>query len=363
MNIKNFSVGPSALFPGIADDIKSIAESGILEKSHRSPDFSEMSKNTILSLKKFLKIPKNYYVFYTSSASEAMEMAVRHAIEKKASHITQGAFGQKWYKMSKELGFDVELLEKEFGDRHKISEINITNDSEALFITANETSTGAMFASEELADLRKKFSDQLLCVDATSCAGAVDYDLNNTDCFVFSVQKCFGIPSGLGIFICSPRFFEKAKQKQEQGGDIGTFHSLPAMWKKMNEKYQTSETPPVMQIALLGKVLERIKKNIGNLATCAEKNKEKAQKIWNYFDNHPCFEPFVQNYDFRSNTVVVVKGDEDKIAQAKNQCAEAGIFLAGGYGKTKPYTFRIANFLAHTSEDHEQIFKILDQIS
>lgn len=359
MTCKNFSVGPSAFFPGLVDDITAIAQSGLLEKSHRGPAFSEMSKNTILALRDFLKVPEDYYVFYTSSASEAMEMVVRHALEKKGAHVFQGAFGEKWQQMSAELGFDTQSLAKDYGDRHEIAEIVIDDDVEAIFITANETSTGAMYQPSEIAEIRQKYPEKMLCIDATSCAGAVNYDLKNTDAFVFSVQKCFGLPSGLGIFICSPRFFEKAKKKQENGGDIGTFHSLPAMWKQMNEKYQTSETPPVLQITLLGKVIERIKNNIGDLSACAKKSCEKADKIWAFFDQHPDLKPFVKNPAFRSQTVIVIEGSEEKIAEAKKLCEQNGISLAGGYGKTKPTCFRIANFLTHEATDHEGIFNSL----
>ena len=106
--ITNFGVGPSALFPGLADDIAEIANRGILETSHRSPAFSELSKNSMTALREFLGVPDDYYCFYTSSATEAMEITLRSALEKKSTHCTNGSFSKKWGQMAGALGFETE---------------------------------------------------------------------------------------------------------------------------------------------------------------------------------------------------------------------------------------------------------------
>jgi phosphoserine aminotransferase len=354
-----FGVGPSKLFPGLDQDICEIAKSGILEKSHRSPEFSELSQNSMTLLRNYLKVPEDYYVFYTASATEAMEITLRSAISKKSTHCTNGSFSSKWAKMAQELGFETEVHENAMGTRIELDEIKVAEDSEALFITANETSTGAMFYPEEISQINQEHPEKLLCIDATSCAAAMNYDLSQVDAFLYSVQKCPGMPSGLGILVVSPRLFAKAKEKKVKGGDIGTFHSLLAMDKKMQGKFQTSETPSIMQIALLGKSVERIQKQIGNLEAAEKYTLEKIKMVYDFFANHPDFECFVQNPAHRSATVAVIKGSEEKIAEAKAKCVNARINLQNGYGPAKSYTFRLGNFLAHSKEDFERLFGVL----
>jgi len=359
MPILNFNVGPSALFPGVEKNMQEILQSKILETSHRSNNFSNMSQEVIDALKRFLCIPDSYKVFYTCSATEAMEIALRNGIEKKSTHFTNGAFGEKWQKMAQSIGLETENFQGNYDQRFSLEEITAALDSEGIFITANETSTSAAFSNTEIKQIKEKFPQKLLCIDATSCAGAIDLDISQTDLFLFSVQKCFGLPSGLGILICSERFYQKAVEKKNKGLDIGAFNSLPAMWGKMAYKFQTCQTPPIIQIALLGKIIRNIENKIGSLQQCDNFTNQKAQKIYQFFENHKTLKPFIKNKNHRSKTVIVITSSEDEILKAKQKCQQKGIILANGYGKTKPYTFRLANFLAHSKEDFENVFNAL----
>ena len=353
--VQNFSVGPSAFLPNLNEKIAEILNSQICEKSHRSPEFTKMSQKTVSNLRRFLKIPENYEIFYTASSTEAMQIAIQNGVEKKSAHFSCGAFGEKWAKMAQNCGKEISHFAKNFGERHEISEIEIPENCETIFLTVNETSTGAAFSPNEISEIRKKFPEKLFCLDATSAAGAVDFEIANLDAFLFSVQKCFGVPSGLGILICSPRFFAKSEKINFKNH----FHNLPMMAKKMREKCQTCETPPVLQIATLGAAIEIIENQIGDLKKCAEKTRQKAEILWNFFEQNSKFAPFVENKKHRSQTVIVVRGDENEIENAKKICAENEINLAGGYGKTKKNAFRIANFLASEKDDFEIIFRLL----
>jgi phosphoserine aminotransferase len=362
MTIRNFGVGPSALFPGLVEDITEIAQSGILEKSHRSLEFSAMSEKSMTALRKFLRVPTDYHCYYTASATEAMEMTIRNGIEKKSTHCTNGSFSKKWGKFSERLGMQTQIHETEMGSRSEIDDITVDDDSEALFITANETSTGAMFSPDEIAQINGKFPNKLLCVDGTSCAAGLNYDISKMDVFLYSVQKCMGMPAGLGIFICSPRFAAKAQQKLDNGGIIGVYNSIPDLQGRMDGKFQTPQTPCLMQIALLGKSVQRIEAQIGDIEACDNHTRSKAGAIYDFFSNHPKFDCFVEKEHHRSMTVAVIKGEEDMITAAKDKCVAIGINLQNGYGPAKNSSFRIANFLAHSAEDMQGIFDALKDL-
>ncbi|MCT4591847.1 MAG: aminotransferase class V-fold PLP-dependent enzyme, partial [Candidatus Gracilibacteria bacterium] len=216
-----------------------------------------------------------------------------------------------------------------------------------------------MISNDEVKVLRQKYPEKFICADATSIAGGVYYDIGQLDVFLFSVQKCFSVPSGLGIMICSPRFFEKAKQNQEKGEHIGIVHNLVDMQKKMETKYQTQETPPVMQIGLLNAVIKRIKADYGDIHATEKEVKRRAFFLWDFFEKHEELEPFPVNSEYRSDTVIVVSGEEDVIAKYRKKAEQVGISMAGGYGKTKSHAFRVANFTASDMKSMENLVENL----
>ena len=83
---------------------------------------------------------------------------------------------------------------------------------------------------------------------------SLPFNIKDVDTFYFSVQKCFGLPSGLGIWVynnrCLDRHNELRKSKK-----TGTYHSLHRA-NEMSLKCQTPETPNVLAIYLLSKVTE-----------------------------------------------------------------------------------------------------------
>jgi len=354
---QNFGVGPSALFPGLDGKLVEIIRSGILEKSHRSPEFSEMSEKTIAALRRFLRIPESYKIFYTASATEAMQISLQNGVQKKSVHFSTGAFGRKWAKIAKNCGIDAAHFPAEFGERASLDEIfsKTPADAEGIFLTGSETTTGAGFSPEEISEIRAKFPEKFLALDATSAAGAIDFEIKNVDVFLFSIQKCFGVPSGLGILICSPRFFAAAEERNF----VGHFHNLPAMVPRMSAKFQTLETPPVFQIAALRAVIELIEAQIGDLKKCAKFTREKFEILENFFDAADDFEILVSEKKFRSPTILVAKTAPEKVAEIHEKAKAEEFFFASGYGDLKKETFRLANFLASGKSDFEKVCEFL----
>ena len=66
----SFYPGPSKVHDEIPRYVKDAAKLGIMSINHRSDEFVKMSERTIGLLKSKLSIPKNYTVFFTSSATE-----------------------------------------------------------------------------------------------------------------------------------------------------------------------------------------------------------------------------------------------------------------------------------------------------
>jgi phosphoserine aminotransferase len=81
----------------------------------------------------------------------------------------------------------------------------------------------------------------------------VELDWQSADIWFASVQKCFGLPAGMAVMVCSP----KALQYAEIIGDRKYYNSLLFMNDNF-KKYQTHYTPNVLEIYLLSKILEQI---------------------------------------------------------------------------------------------------------
>ena len=64
--------GPSQMIEEVKNDIIAFAENDIGSMSHRSKDFSQISEKLHKNLRKLLKIPEDYKIFYTGFSTESM---------------------------------------------------------------------------------------------------------------------------------------------------------------------------------------------------------------------------------------------------------------------------------------------------
>lgn len=341
-----FNPGPSQISDATKNDMQEAIKQRIIEISHRSKEFDAISQSTIKNLRQFFKIPEDYYVFYTASATEAMELTLRHCVQQKSFHFTNGNFSEYFAQIAQSLGKQTILDAAEWGTLNDFTHAQIPDDGELITITANETSTGVMCTDFDIKQIRQRYPNHLLAVDITSNGGVVDYTIKNADIWLFSVQKCLGLPAGLGILIMSPQAYERAQYY------TGIF-SVQNMQKKMAERSETIQTPNVLNIYLLQKQIERWN-NTGGIAVKEEETRTKAARVYDFFET-----PFVQNPAHRSITVMTIAGKPADIEKIHATCKKNGIILGKGYGKIKETTFRISNFPAITKDDFETLFKVV----
>ena len=102
-----FYPGPSKVYPQIAQYAQEAVSSGIISQNHRSPAFVELSQTAIHHFKEKMDIPADYWVFYTSSATECWEILAQSLVQQESFHIYNGAFGKKWAEYTSKLGIKV----------------------------------------------------------------------------------------------------------------------------------------------------------------------------------------------------------------------------------------------------------------
>ncbi len=340
----SFFPGPSKVYPEVQQYLQDAYAQDILSMPHRSAGFEQLSRKTIELLKKKLNIPQDYMVFFTSSATECWEITLQSLVKKQSLHIFNGSFGQKWFEYAQKMGLTALSYPFGFNDTPNPNELPQYKFPDLVCLTHNETSNGTQLPAEFLLHVRSLYPDSIIAVDATSSLGGLHLKINKADIWFASVQKCFGLPAGLGIMLCSPKAVERAKQINNRSH----YNSMPVMIDRMLN-YQTYNTPNVLAIYLLSRVLEQI-----NLIRTTDKNlKLRNEKLYQELAEFTDFEPLIANTEVRSKTVLAFKAAEKFVSDLRQKALNQNILLGKGYDVWAKNTFRIANFPQHTDADFE----------
>jgi aspartate aminotransferase-like enzyme len=137
---------------------------------HRSKDFGAMNERIITKIKQALNT-KNYAYVFTSSGTGVMEGSIRNCVVKDVLHTVNGAFSDRWFKISKACGKNADAITVPWGKAIKpemVEEKLKSKKYEAFCLVQNETSTGVRSPIEEIASVMKKFPDVLWIIDTVS---------------------------------------------------------------------------------------------------------------------------------------------------------------------------------------------------
>jgi phosphoserine aminotransferase len=346
----SFYPGPSRVHNEIPQYVKDAAKLGIMSINHRSDDFVKMSERTIRLLKTKLGIPKNYTVFFTTSATECWEIIAQSLITDKSYHLYNGSFGQKWFDYTNRLHPGAMPMPFEVNESLDTTKLLFDQREGIICLTQNETSNGTQVSNAILKAIKKNNPTYLVAVDATSSMGGIKLDFKSADIWFASVQKCFGLPAGLGLMISSPVALEKAKAI----GERSHYNSLTFMMEMM-EKWQTPFTPNVLDIYLLMRVLE----NSESIDDVHKKVAGRYEAWADFLSKRTTIRHLVSNPKVHSLTVLPVQGDAETVTAIKKAAKKKGLLLGEGYGDFKPQTFRIANFPAITPSEIKTLMAFL----
>ena len=350
-----FTPGPSKLYYTVEGHIKNALKSQIPSISHRSKQFESLYTHAVSQLRLLLNVPDHFEICFTSSATEVWERLIQNCVTNASHHLVNGAFSKRFYQISLDLGRNATISEVPEGQSVDPLEIEVPEATELIAVTQNETSTGVAQPLNDIYSLKDKHPDKLLAVDAVSAVPYIDFDFSKIDSLFFSVQKGFGLPAGLGVWILNEKCIEKAKSIKNSGHSIGSYHSIPSFLSK-SSRNQTPETPNVLGIYLLGKVCEDMLTK--GIVQIRRETEYKAALSYNLLEDHKHLEPFVTDPKYRSKTVIVAKtAIEGKKIITK--AAEKGMIIGGGYGQFKNEHLRIANFPTHSKEQFEMLIDFL----
>lgn len=343
--------GPSKVWDKLPLYMQDAWQEGILSVNHRSQDFMKISRETLRLLHEKLHVPEDYTILFTSSATECWEIIAQSILgDAKSLHLFNGAFGEKWHEYNQKITGNASAHAFSPNELPELSQIKAEADTLLIALTHNETSTGTALPEEYMRQIRDAYPEKLIGVDATSSMAGVNLPYETADIWYGSVQKCFGLPAGLGILICSPKAVERAKEL----GENSHYNSLLFMLEKIADA-QTSYTPNVLGIYLLMRSLQ----DRPEIKVTAELLNKRFQQWVQFFEQYPSMNLLIRNQEVRSQTVLTIEGTPEKIDQLKKAAKEEGLYIGNGYGPWKNSTFRIANFPALTEEEIETLQKFL----
>src|SRR5579864_129081 len=185
-------------------------------EDHRSSKFPELSTSVLHDLKKVFKTESGQAFIFPSSGTGAWEAALTNTLSPgdKILAARFGQFSHLWIDMAQRLGFDVQVVEVEWGEGvplqryEEILRADQRHEIKGVLACHNETATGV---TSDIAGVRRALNaadhPALLYVDAVSSLASIDFRMDDwqVDLAVSGSQKGLMLPAGLGILAVSEK--------------------------------------------------------------------------------------------------------------------------------------------------------------
>jgi len=312
--------------------------------NHRGPAYTALHNDNDAGLKEMFQT-KNDILVLTSSGTGGMEAAIVNTLSPgdKVLALVIGAFGQRFVKIAKAYGADVEVMEFPWGEavdpeklRARLAQ-DKNNEIKAVLMQHNETSTGVYNNLDKIGPMVREHG-ALSLVDSISGLIALDLQTDNwqLDVVVAASQKAFMTPPGLAFVAMNDRAwqaYEKAKMPR--------FYFDLMSAKTFAEKGHNPFTPAVPLVFALQESLRLLK----------------AEGLQNVFARHQRLGDatragakalgleLLAKPENASNCLTAIKAPEgyapDRIRKFMLQ--QYGLVLAGGQSHLKDSIFRIGH--------------------
>jgi len=323
---------------------------------HRTKDFRKLFCGVRKKLQKIFRTQNEIFII-PSSATGAMEAAIRNCVDKKVLCLVNGAFGKRWADIARLCEKDVETVEVEWGKAIKpaIVERKLRhNKFEAICLVHVETSTGVMNPLNEIAAVVKK-SGALFLVDAVSSLGAIRVEVDKLYidvCFTAS-QKGLALPPGIAIISVSERALNKSRSVKSKGF---YFNFELLLERAKNDEPLT--TPSTSHIFALNKQLEKIEKE---KMINREKRHYQLSKLCRSLGKSKGLEIFSEK-GFEAPTLTCFKNTLNLNTNALLKFLDSrGFTISGGYGPLKGKTIRIGHMGDYKLKDIKLLFDAFDE--
>ena len=351
-----FGCGPSRVRQA---QIEAFATAGakLMGTSHRQAPVKNLVKRVQDGLMDLFHNPEGYEIVIGNGGSTAFWDAAAFSLaEGKSQALVHGEFGGKFASALKAPWLTTPtVINGTPGSRLKLqSEAGVS-----LYAYAqNETSTGVVTPVKRLAGVDE---GALFFTDATSAAGGIDFDPNETDVYYFAPQKNFASDGGLWFALMSPAAIERAERIAATDRYIPEFLSVKTAIDN-SRLNQTLNTPAISTLFFLAEQVDWMNGN-GGLAWADARTKAASDHLYAWADASSFATPFVTNPEHRSQVVVTIDFDENvDAAQIAKVLRTNGVVDTEPYRKLGRNQLRVATFTAVDLEDVAQLTKCIDYV-
>lgn len=340
----NFYPGPSTIHPRFEASVQEALRCGILSQNHRSNSFATLYQECLEVLRDRLNIPNDFQLLFVSSATETWEILAQSLfVDEPSLHIYNGAFGKKSFDVTNKITEKASTYSFNFNECITIHQLE---EFPFISLCQNETSNGTHIKNSSLELLRKRFPNAIISIDATSSLGGYPLDFNNADIWYGSVQKCLGLPSGMGIILIN----EKAKGIV-QSKNINTHYNDLSNLLTNSGKWQTTHTPNILNIHALMHT-QKYSDNIMKIHETLIQRKEHLVKNLKQLHSLPSIPTLI------SDTVLTFS--TPYASQLIQKAHDKDLIIGKGYGKWLESTFRVANFPYIANDSFEVLLEFLN---
>ena len=355
MRERHFTVGPTQLHPEFEKFHKDAMNLNLGSIYHRSKAFHSLYQYTDEQMRQLLGLDAGYSIYFTSGGTEIWEKSILNLAEKNTFHLINGEFGNKYSQFANKLGKNNIDLEVPRATPFNLSDMAIPEETELICLTLNETSSGFCYSQQDSNALKEKAKSAIVSADAVSIAPLFSSRYRIFDSFFFSVQKAFGMPPGLGVWIVNEKCRYKAAQLKSEQKLVSAFHTLNDL--EMNyAKWETPSSPNTIAIYILGCIAEWMnRKGIEKIET---EIYQKASMIYDFISQSKNFKTIVNSINHRSPTTIVVQSKQSSNAIIQNLRA-SGLSISKGYGSYSESEIRIGNFPQTSLEDMSNLIEQL----
>jgi aspartate aminotransferase-like enzyme len=311
------------------------------------------------------KIRKVFYtesrVFITAASGTGLqEAAVRNCSESRILNCVNGAFADRWRKVTLANGKKNSVLEVDWGNPilpEQVADTIRLDRYEAVTIVHNETSTGVISPIKDVAQAIRNTpggDDIIILVDSVSgLAGTrVDFDAWDIDVVITSSQKAFALPPGIALCAVSDRAMAKARTVPNRGYYFD-FLEL----EKYLLRNQTPSTPPISLLFALDIQLTDIL-NEGMEERFSRHTAMRDKTITWAIDKGFCM---FSAPGYESPTVSCIRNELDiSVVELLEFLRSRNMIISNGYGPLKESSFRIAHMGDTQLSDLEELLEAID---
>jgi aspartate aminotransferase-like enzyme len=231
---------------------------------HRSADFQKIVKRTTEQLQ-WLHQTKGEVLVITGSGTAAMEAGIINTLSRgdKVLCGDNGKFGERWVKVAKAYGLDVQVIKAAWGQPldpdafRSALEADTAKEIRAVILTHSETSTGVINDLQTIAGHVRDHGTALTIADCVTSLGATDVPMDawGVDVIGSGSQKGYMMPPGLSFVAMSERAWEAYARS-----DLPKFYLDLGKYRKAAADNSNPFTPAINLYFALEAALEMMEK-------------------------------------------------------------------------------------------------------